>query len=281
MGLFLASGVNYWIAGVILKSQPELSWRYVFATGILPALLALCLRLFLKEPERWAAAASESDSPRLRDLFTPQVRPMVISGLAVALTALIMWWSTNAFISTIASLIASSVAKDEGLSVAASHALTVNWSLMATTYFNCGGLIGTLLTIPIAKILGRKTMFAIYFAASSAAIFLTFVPHWPPETRLKLYFLDGISMFGIFGAFTFYLPELFPTRLRATGAGFCYNIGRVLTAIGPFVVARVATEPGDAIAHVLKAQAMIGWVPLIGLCLMPFVIETRGKALVD
>ena len=39
-------------------------------------------------------------------------------------------------------------------------------------------------------------------------------------------------VFGVFGSFTYYLPELFPTRLRATGAGFCYNIGRIASACG-------------------------------------------------
>src|SRR3546814_7095750 len=56
--------------------------------------------------------------------------------------------------------------------------------------------------------------------------------------RLYSYFLIGLSVFGVFGSFTYYLPELFPTRLRATGAGFCYNIGRVIAAVGPFMVGR-------------------------------------------
>jgi MFS family permease len=281
-GLFLATGLNYWIAGVWLKSEPDLSWRYVFASGLLPALLALGMRLFLKEPERWEKASSGSETPRLRDLFAPDSRRFVASGMIVAVTALIMWWSTNAFIPTIATLFASSVAKQTHLVPAAARSLTEHWKFIATSYFNWGGLIGTLLTIPAAKYLGRKPMFAIYFLASAASIYATFVPDWPPEFRLKLYFFDGLSLFGVFGAFTFYLPELFPTRLRASGAGFCYNIGRIVTAAGPFAVAYVASRPGaDALALALKAQSMIGFVPLIGLLLFPFVIETKGKVLQD
>jgi sugar phosphate permease len=163
----------------------------------------------------------------------------------------------------------------------ATRALTENWKFMATSYFNWGGLIGTLLTIPIAKSLGRRPMFVLYFLASAATIFVSFALPWPPELRLKLYFFDGLTLFGIFGSFTFYLPELFPTRLRATGAGFCYNFGRVVTAIGPFVIAKIASLPGDKIVHVLKAQSMIGWVPLVGLCFLPLIVETKGKALAD
>jgi hypothetical protein len=66
----------------------------------------------------------------------------------------------------------------------------------------------------------------------------------PAELQLWswLYFAIGLTVFGIFGAFTYYLPELFPTRLRGTGSGFCYNTGRLITAIDPFVVGGVASR---------------------------------------
>ena len=144
------------------------------------------------------------------------------------------------------------------------------------TVFNLGGLIGTLLTIPAAKHLGRRPMFAIYFAASAAAILATFGLDLAPQTRLMMYFVIGLSVFGVFGSFTYYLPELFPTRLRGTGAGFCYNIGRVLAAVGPFLV-------GAAAARGVAMQAIfwVGFVPLAALLLVPFYIETRGQVLAD
>ena len=85
-------------------------------------------------------------------------------------------------------------------------------------------------------------------------------------------------MFGVFGSFTFYLPELFPTRLRATGAGFCYNFGRIVAAGGPFLVGVVAAGGAYSILHTLF---WIGVVPLVGLLLLPWVIETRGRTLRD
>ena len=65
-------------------------------------------------------------------------------------------------------------------------------------------------------------------AGQTAALLTTFGLDLPSETRLYLFFFIGLTVFGIFGSFTFYLPELFPTRLRSTGSGFCYNIGRVI-----------------------------------------------------
>ncbi len=85
-------------------------------------------------------------------------------------------------------------------------------------------------------------------------------------------------MFGIFGSFTFYLPELFGTRLRGTGSGFCYNIGRVFASAGPFIVGAVAAS---GVEHAMNAISYVAIVPLLGLLLVPFITETRGRALLD
>jgi MFS family permease len=126
--------------------------------------------------------------------------------------------------------------------------------------------------------MGRKPMFFIYFALSAASIFVAFGLEWPPEVRLYLYFFIGLSVFGVFGSFTFYLPELFPTRLRGSGSGFCYNIGRVFAAAGPFIVGAIAAKGVD---QAISAIAYVALVPLAGLLLVPFITETRGRALAD
>jgi hypothetical protein len=121
-------------------------------------------------------------------------------------------------------------------------------------------------------------MFTIYWLASAASILATFGLDLAPVTRLYLYFAIGVSVFGVFGSFTYYLPELFPTRLRTTGAGFCYNIGRVIAAIGPFVVGAISSRGTNAAVDVLF---YVGFVPLMGILFMPWVIETKGRALAD
>ena len=92
---------------------------------------------------------------------------------------------------------------------------------------------------------------------------------------------SSASPFGVFGSFTYYLPELFPTRLRATGSGFCYNSGRIVAAIGPFVVGSVAAMGADALVTAMKVLFWVGAVPLAGLLLMPWVLETRHRILAD
>lgn len=277
-GLFLATFVDHQVAGVWFKAQPAESWRYVFLFGLLPAAAAFLVRLFIKEPERWAKQAAHSAAPRIAELFTPEMRALTLSGFLMSLIALLAWWSCNAFIPVVASGLARTHADANGLDAAASLALAQEWKTLATVCFNFGGLIGTLLTIPASKYLGRKKMFSIYWAVSAAAILLTFGVDWPGQVRLYFYFLIGLSVFGVFGSFTYYLPELFPTRLRGTGAGFCYNIGRIIAAGGPFLVGAIATHGTNTAVSVLF---YVGFVPLVGLLLMPWVVETRGRVLAD
>ncbi len=280
-GLFLATFVNLQVAGVFFKGNPEVSWRYVFAFGLIPAAVAFAMRLFVKEPERWQRTASQVVPGRISELFNEQNLPLTISGFLMAVTALVTWWSCNAFIPVISTGLAQSAAKLQGLDRAATLALVEQWKATATNCFNLGGLIGTLLTIPAAKYLGRKKMFSIYFFFSAISVLVTFGLPLPPETRLYLYFAIGLSVFGIFGSFTYYLPELFPTRLRATGAGFCYNIGRMVAAIGPFLVGAIASQGVNGLNSALNTLFWIGFVPLIGLAFMPWVIETKGQVLPD
>lgn len=279
MGLFLATYVNYRIAGDWFRSVPETSWRYVFLCGLIPAGAAFLVRMFVKEPELWKSVAARSAPPRLAELFDAEHRKLTLSGFLMALVALVMWWSCNAFIPVIATGLAQASAALQGLERAATLALVEGWKRLATNYFNLGGLIGTLLTIPFAKYLGRRSMFALYFVGSGAAILATFGLDLEPTTRLAMYFLIGLTVFGVFGSFTYYLPELFPTRLRGTGAGFCYNVGRILAAIGPILVGTIAAQGSNSLTSALRALFYVGFVPLVGLTLLPWVVETKGRVL--
>ena len=269
VGLVAAALVNQEIAGELLKDSPETSWRWVFVFGLLPALAALVMRFVLKEPEEWAKSKG---NPSIRELFSPEYIRLTRSGLITAVVALLSWWSISAFMPFIADGLAKTWAVSQRLDTVTTSEVREAWKTYATLYFCAGGLLGTLLTVPIARHWGRKQMFALYFAGSLAAILTTFGVEWPPEVRLRFFFFIGLTIFGVFGSFTYYLPELFPTRLRATGSGFCYNVGRIITAFGPLLVAHVSRQGHEAaFAMMLKVAA----VPLLGLLLLPLVVETK------
>lgn len=277
MGLFLATYVTHEIQGVRMVGSPETAWRTVFLFGLVPAAVAFLVRFFVKEPERWKDKATEAAKARISDLFTPELRHITLSGLGMALVALIMWWACNAFNPQVATLLAQARAAAEGLGKEATQKLIEHWKAEATNWFNLGGLIGTLLTVVLAKKMGRKPMYFVYFVASAFAIYLTYGAPMPEETRLKMFFLMGLTVFGVFGSFTYYLPELFPTRLRATGAGFCYNAGRFIAAAGPWIVGIVMKSS----ANPLQVISWVAVAPLLGLFIVPRIVETKALVLAD
>lgn len=281
LGLFLATFVTKYIQGHLFPGNPEVAWRYVFLCGLIPAFVAFFVRIFVKEPERWKSAAELANPPRIAELFKGDLFKVTMGGLGMAVVALLMWWSCNAFIPTIASGLAGVKAAALGLDLKAATQMAEDWKAQAANYFNLGGLLGTLATVPIAKFLGRRVMFATYFILAAAAIMATFGIAWPEETRLKMYFFIGLTVFGVFGSFTYYLPELYPTRLRGTGAGFCYNAGRFIAAFGPFLVGSIASRGKDAYAAALPVLFSVGFIPILGLLLIPLVRETKGQELAD
>lgn len=260
LGILLAAFVTDLLTKRIdvLAAQPDLAWRLVFLTGVVPALFAAWIRRHVEEPEVWRRERARH--PRLGELFTPTLRRATLGGLAMSLITLLTWWATNAFLPFVAAHLAGEGAHPE---------VVADQKWLATLLFTLGGFLGTLATIPLAR-LGRRPLFAIYLGGAALSIWVTFGLDWDPATRIRLLFLDGLTVFGVVGAFSFYLPELFPTRLRGTGSGFCFNLGRYLAAAGPFVV-------GIAIGAAATPMDAIRWValvPLVGLCLVPFIVET-------
>jgi hypothetical protein len=197
----------------------------------------------------------------------------------MAVIALITWWTVNAFIQTVSVGLANTEARLLSLDRPATLALGVEWKKIATYMFNIGGLIGTLLSIPAAKVMGRRKMYGTFYAASAVAVMATFGLDLPPQARLYMYGFIGLTVFGVFGSFTYYLPELFPTRLRGTGAGFCYNVGRFIAAGGPFMVGIVASRGAVALTTAMDLLFWVGLVPIVGVLLLPIVVETKDRAL--
>lgn len=271
MGLFLATFVNDLFTRQldVFANNPQTSWRVVFLTGLIPVAVALAIRLKLKEPEHWRAAEK---TPRIAELFTPALRRHTLGGLAMAIIALITWWSVSVFIPVIATFLAA----DTGPAPELLPKLKTEFQTIGTTAFNLGGLIGTLLTVPVASRLGRRPMFLIYFSASAAAILFTFGVDLAPMPRLYSMFLLGVTVFGVFGSFTFYLPELFPMRLRGTGSGFCYNVGRIATAFFPFLIG-VILRGGSSPLQIIRWVAL---APLIGVLLIALGVAEETRDLV-
>jgi MFS family permease len=268
------------IAGVWFAGTPQTSWRYVFLAGLAPVILALLIRIFVRESSQWTATAVREHPPSPRELFAPGIRRLTASGAGVAVTAVVSWWACNAFVPILGSTLAGEHAALLGLSAEATRLLAETWKARASNAFNIGGLLGSFAAIALSRGLGRRPMFVTYFLYSAAMLFLTFGLDLTAPTRLTMLFFVGAGVYGVFGTFPFYLPELFPARLRATGAGFCYNIGRLIASGGPLFVGMVSARAGGSSAVLSSTLLWVGVIPLLAaLGAKYFIVETRGQPL--
>jgi MFS family permease len=278
LGVFMAGYLSDLVSNVWMPDNPD-AWRYVFLFGLVPAVFAMVVRHFVKEPETWEREATSGPKATFAELFSPQMRQRTFSGASMAVTALLAWWSCNAFLPLVTTVFAEEAGTAKGLSGAALKAYVLATKSHAIHIFNAGGLLGTFAGLPLAHHLGRRATFGIYFLLSGLSIMGTFGLDLPMPVRLGMFFLIGLTGFGALGSFTYYLPELFPTHLRATGSGFCYNIGRFLTAAGPFVVAHYASQAAQGSAAIVAVMPLAGLIPLAALLLLPWVVETKDQAL--
>ncbi|MGE3106995.1 MAG: MFS transporter [Phycisphaerales bacterium] len=253
LGVLLAIVVAGFVSKQVahLSDDPSHAWRAVFLTGLIPAGFAFLIRLKVKEPEAWTSEKSAAARATIRELFSPAMRRATLGGVSLAVIALISWWSVNAFIPVLSARL---VPEAPGAA-----------KFTSGLWFNLGGILGTALTVPVAM-LGRRVLFYIYFLFTSGAILLAFRLDVEPSLRFALFGLTGIGTYGLCAAFAFYLPELFPTRLRGTGSGFCYNAGRIIAATGPFAVGAVSRSgtPGE-LAHAISWSAVF---PLLGIVVL-------------
>jgi MFS family permease len=261
----LQTGVNVGIlaaglANFILASAPP---RCLFLVGILPALLVLWIRRAVPETAEWRAARAEAHQyePAVRDLFRGEVRRItmwVVLVCGVSLTAhwAFMFWSQQQ-LRNLPDVLAMSAAEKNRL---ASLALNISIGSSIAGNFFAGW---------IARFIGYRAtivaMFLGYFFAMMGAYCVA-----RDHTALLCWFpLIGFCQ-GAFALFTMYLPPLFPTLLRTTGAGFCYNIGRAFAALGTVffgVWSNVMSNAGDYRLALLYAGLLFLPAALLALFL--------------
>jgi MFS family permease len=182
------------------------------------------------------------------------------------------------------------------------------WMSLNLLAFNAGAFAGMLIFTRVAVALGRKKAFAVFFTGALLVTVFVFQMIGKINGRWDILWmapLMGFFQLSVFAGFSIYLPELFPTRLRATGVSFCYNVGRYFAALGPFTLGALAAGFGkkaqalaeknapegitDAALGALKSVAKIdafrdaaSWmclIFLIGIIVLPFLPETKGKPL--
>jgi MFS family permease len=142
---------------------------------------------------------------------------------------------------------------------------------------NVGAVFGYLTLLLLNDAIGRRWSYVVVVIGCIATALYAFTQI--NEVQVLLWFMPlyGFFTIGGFAVFAAYLPELFPTRIRATGQGFCWNMARALTAVGPLTSGMLV----DVLESVPKAAVMLSASYLIGLVAIWFGPETRGVPLRD
>ena len=268
-----AWAAGFFVAALLNLLLRNCGWRPIFVVGVAPALVTVFVFLWVKEPERWVKARAEERQAggarplKLAELFAPGLLRATLVGSGLAFVAVFgLWGATNWTPTLIRAL-----PELQGMNASE---LTSRVSY-ATMLLNVGALAGYLSFGPLADRVGRRRVFALMCVGSLVMLPATFLT---PRTYVQvLWLLPLLGFFnnGIFSGFPIYLPELYPTRIRATGAGFCFNIGRVLASTGPFVTGCLVT----ALGSFGRAASAVAVIYLVGLLILPFAPETKGRPL--
>ncbi|MGL3109090.1 MFS transporter [Bradyrhizobium sp. BR 1432] len=262
-----------------------LGWRYVFAAGIAPALLLFLLRRGVAEPELFAAvqarrsrarlaggSLSDADREFLRfvpmQLFGRKLIFNTIIGLMFCLGTLLSIWTSLIWLPTIQSLMLDKEAINGAEAIAiVSHNMQL-WSI--------GGILGYATFGFIADRIGRRATIAFYNLGTLAVgLYLYFgVDHHALYPCLLPLF--GYFVWGVFSGHAIYVPELFPTHVRATALSFCNGTGRIITSFGPLVAGLLVAPFGGNFS---KAAGVMTCFALLSLLAVTIGRETRDDAL--
>lgn len=260
-------------------------WRIMFLIGTLPALLAIVIRSRLKEPERWQAVSHQSQASALRatygELFgTPRWRHHALVGLVLAFAGVVGLWGIGFFSYDLLPPVFRRRFEAEGLAPEAIDRNVALWVGITSIMQNIGGFLGIYAYSKVTHHVGRRPAFAVAFLAAMLSTVLVF---WCLDEFSEVFWmipLMGFCQLALFGGYAIYFPELFPTRLRSTGTSFCYNVGRFVAALGPFVLGKLMTTVYQHQAEPMRyAGVTMSFVFLLGLVALPFAPETRGKPL--
>ena len=299
-GTFLAI-----LAGAYVIGNPSLgenAWRWGFALGVLPAMLIVWIRSRVGEPEQWLAV-HESErtgegepAGRLRDLFSRKFRFRTLLGVALATTGLATFWGTHIFGKSVTLhyetqiLLAETdgnmdVADDAGTQPSAGDRSRLKNAEMLGMFLTAlGGGLGLFSFGAFANWLGRPRAFLLFYVGGFLVTIATF--QWIYDSGSWPVIVISLPIFGFFtlgmhAGYAIYFPELFPTRLRSSGSGFCFNIARVAAA-PILVLTALLQQATDSGGWGWSNEHVASWMSvlfLVGAMLAVIAPETKGQEL--
>ena len=284
--MMTGGGFGSLIGGQIYAFIGPYGWRYVMFAGVLPALILLLLRRGLDEPEHFQAVAarrrairaqrqpSQADQAYMRfapaQLFTPALRYSTFIGVLFCVGTLLSIWTSQIWLPTIqGQLLAKQGITGPAAAPFIGHGMTL-WGF--------GGIIGYATFGFIADVIGRRATIIFYNTGAIVAGLHLYL--WVDTYDLYPYLLPvfGYFVFGVFSGHAVYLPELFPTHVRATAVSFCNGSGRVITSFGPLIAGLLAGSLNGAFNQATAVMTCFAGLSIVAALLGR---ETKDEALPD
>lgn len=290
---FVQSGwaIGYLLAaGLAALVIPRYGWRALFLAGVLPALLTVWIRRRVQEPAIWtrqraastgryassagtpqraapgagAVSSGEAGAGSIAALFRPPLRRLTLAATALATSLLFAYWGLFTWMPT---FLSSPVEQGgAGLGLVRSAGFIVPMQI--------GAFLGYTLFGSLADRFGRRPTFLLFVLAAAGIVPIYGLAARSPVTLLLLGPLVGFFGHGYFSLFGALLAELFPSAIRATAQGVCYNTGRAASALAPFAIGAAADRLGFGTALGLTAGFYI-----LGAALVFLLPETKGREL--
>jgi MFS family permease len=260
------------------------AWRWLFVVGTLPALLAIVIRMRLKEPQRWQNTANHVVRKQLgsyAEMFgNPLWRKHALVGMGLAFAGVVGLWGIGFFSPDLQRNVFRKTFEARGMTPEQIKGALGFWTGVSLVLQNLGGFFGIYAFSRLTHYMGRKSAFAISLVAALTSTAMVF---WFMNDLSDIFWmipLMGFCQLSLFGGYAIYFPELFPTRLRSTGTSFCYNVGRYVAAGGVFVLGLLTTRVYAGYSEPMRyAGVTMCLVFLIGLAVLPFAPETKGRPL--
>lgn len=294
VGNITAAQISIWIgqaqsAGTIGGEGQWAAWRWMFLIGAVPALLAIAIRWKLKEPEAWVKARQEGgdkqkDFGSYSKLFgTPQWRRNAIIGVTLACSGVFALWGIVFYCFELIRDVFRPMLEAKGLAAADVEGQLKGLVGIGGRWLNLGAFVGMIAFSYLTAAIGRKMAFAISYVAAMISTVSVFWFLKDPSQIWWMTFTMGACMLALFAGYAIYLPELFPTYLRSTGTSFCYNVGRYVGAFAPtllgLLASEVFSEANGFKEGIRYAGIAMCSVFVVGLAVLPFAPETKGKPL--
>lgn len=286
-----------------LFDPTSLPWRLGFALGLVPAVLVFFIFRWLREPESWQAAKERSSKDEtqkagvLSDLFKGPALRSTLVGVSLAAIGLATFWGVHIYGKDTMYLAAEKPMLKETELFKNSETITPEilkearktltpvqqselkrWEMSGMFLLTFGLLFGQLYFGPLSQKIGRKSTFIVFHIAAFVISIIVFQFATSISMLVVLLPVFGFFTAGMHAGYAVYFPELYPTRMRGTGTGFCFNMGRLLATPVLLLTGWLQTYGGFTL---MQSTTLLSFLFLLGPVAIYFARETKGQELLE